>query len=138
MWAVLMRHKLSAASKRAAAASVVVGHTTHAIRIDSFYSSYFMFLCSFPDVFPRREFSSSDESLLSKYYYNGRMSNMDMMAAVNTSSLVGRHLELHAQQWKRTARGMKAQLASLHCDVEESEEMEERLLSLSERYDSNA
>jgi hypothetical protein len=93
-------------------------------------------LC-FPDIFPRRLFSSSDDSLLSKYYYNGRMSNLDMMASVNTSTAVGHHLALHAKHWQHTARGMKAQLAQLGCDAEESEEMEEKLLSLSERYDNS-
>lgn len=79
-------------------------------------------------------FDRTDESLLSRYYYNGRLSNMDAMVAVNTSPLVGRYLAQHAQSWRRGARGIRTQLAQAGCDAEESEEMEEKLMSLSERY----
>ena len=94
-------------------------------------------MSSFPDVFPRRAFDASDASLLARYYYNGRLSSADMMVSVNTSPAVGRHLGLHAETWAQTARGVRSQLAQAGCDAEESEELEERLFSLSERYSSS-
>lgn len=92
---------------------------------------------SFPDIFPRRVIDVSDRSLLSRYYYNGRLSSAELMMSMNTSPAVGRHLSLHAQTLRQTSKGIKAQLAQAGCDAEECEELEEKLMSLSERYNNN-
>lgn len=86
---------------------------------------------SFPNIFPRQDKKTIVDS---GYHHNGKLSSLEMTAAVNTSESVGRHIRNQAVRWSRRSSKIRPQLVQAGVDAEESEEFEEQLLSLSERY----